>query len=183
MKSYQGHFLIAAPELLDPNFRRAVVLIVKHDDEGTFGLVLNRPTSIKLAEVWQQVSEQPCPSDVALHLGGPCQGPLMAVHAHLASSEIEVLPGLHFCASADALLSLVAAGIEPVRFFVGYAGWGPGQLEDELDAGGWLTRAATSELVFLEPGRDLWTELTRAIGSNLIDALGIKHVPPDPRHN
>ena len=183
MKSLQGHFLIAAPGLLDPNFRRAVVLIVQHSEEGAFGLVLNRPTNIKLPQVWQQVSQQPCTLDVLLHLGGPCQGPLMAVHTYPPSSEIELLPGLHFCGAADSLHSLVSAGIEPARFFVGYAGWGPGQLEGELEAGGWLTRPATSEMIFLEAERDLWTELTRAIGGSLIEALGIKRVPPDPRLN
>jgi len=80
MKSLQGHLLIASPTLLDPNFRKSVVLLVQHNEEGAMGLVLNRPTETKLCEAWTQVAETDCASDASLNLGGPCEGPLMALH-------------------------------------------------------------------------------------------------------
>ena len=79
--SLEGQFLVASRKLLDPNFVRSVVLLVRHSDEGAMGLVINRPTKTTVAEAWRQVSEAPARREALIHLGGPCRGPLMAVHA------------------------------------------------------------------------------------------------------
>ena len=86
--SLDGHFLVASRELLDPNFARSVVLIIRHSEEGAMGLVLNRPTKTSVSEAWKQVSEAPCPTTGLIHLGGPCRGPLMAIHGDPALGEI-----------------------------------------------------------------------------------------------
>ncbi len=127
--SLEGQFLVASRELLDPNFARAVVLLVQHSEEGAMGLVVNRPTKTTLAEAWKQVSEAPCPMNGLIYLGGPCRGPLMAVHADADQGEIEVVAGLHFSADPDKIETLICQAEDPSRFFIGFAGWGPGHLE------------------------------------------------------
>jgi putative transcriptional regulator len=181
--SLEGHFLVASRELLDPSFARAVVLLVQHSEEGAMGLVVNRPTKTTLAEAWKQVSEAPCPASGLIYLGGPCRGPLMALHADAEQSEIEVVAGLHFSADPDKIESLIGKAEEPSRFFIGFAGWGPGQLEAEMAQDSWLTVAATPEQLFDAP-HDIWLKIMRQIStSQMISALNIKHVPADPSLN
>ena len=182
MDSLEGHLLLASPELLDPNFVHTVVLLIQHNEQGALGLVLNRPTSKTVAELWHQMGEVPCESTQAVHLGGPVSGPLMALHAVEALAELEIRPGLFFAAKKTILDQLVGdAG--PYRVFVGHAGWGPGQLENELGAGAWLTMPAAPADVFDE-GPDLWDRLQQRLrGQSLPGMLHIKHVPPDPSLN
>jgi putative transcriptional regulator len=181
--SLEGQFLVASRELLDPNFARAVVLLVQHTDEGAMGLVINRPTKTTLAEAWKQVSEATCPSSGLIYLGGPCRGPLMALHSDAEQSEIEVAPGLHFSADPDKIETLIGNAESPARFFIGFAGWGPGQLEAEMAQDSWITAPAAPEHVFDAP-HDLWVKIMRQIStSQMIEALNIKHVPADPSLN
>jgi putative transcriptional regulator len=183
MKSLEGQLLIASHELRDPNFFRTVVLIFRHNDEGAAGLVLNRRLNATVRQVWKQVSKKPCRCKASLHLGGPVEGPLMAIHAAAEFSEIEVLEGVHFSAAGENLAQLVKTEQPQARFFVGYAGWGTGQLEHEMDEGSWLTVPATAEHVFGDLD-ELWQQLTRdATSSALISTLKIKHVPKYPWMN
>lgn len=183
MKSYQGHFLIASPHLNDPNFLRAVVLLIQHSDEGAFGVILNRPIDKTIQELWEEVNEPPCTSQKHLNLGGPVSGPLMAVHNQEAASEAEILPGIFFSAQKEHLEALVAEDPPQLKLFVGHSGWGAGQLEHELKQGAWMISAATPELVFLEE-EHLWQRLTRQLGqAMLVSVLKIKHVPDDPNLN
>lgn len=183
MSELRGQLLAASTDLLDPNFLRTVVLIVQHSSDGALGLVLNRRTTTTLKQVWQQVGEAACDREDVLHLGGPVSGPLMAIHTIAALSEIEVVEGLYFSASAEGLRELAAGSEAEVRFFVGHAGWGPGQLENEIEQGSWLCAPADVETVFGAPD-DLWLRVTRQIvGTTLISTLNIKHVPPDPNLN
>ena len=90
MKSLAGNLLIASPFLGDQNFNKSVVLIIQHTEEGAFGLVLNRPTNFRMADVWDIVSDdEPCPADAVIHYGGPVEGPLMALHTKRSRSEHE----------------------------------------------------------------------------------------------
>jgi len=183
MSSLQGHLLLASAELRDPNFFHTVVLMVRHNDEGALGLVLNRPLDVRLAQVWNQVGAGvPVRNDV-LYLGGPCEGPLMAVHDEPALGESEVLPGVHFCTARDALEQLAADPERQARFFAGFAGWSAGQLEGELDEESWRILPATVEHVFAAEA-ELWDRLTREhAGKQILDTLHIRHVPPDLRMN
>ena len=81
MESLQSHLLIAAADLSEP-FAHSVVLLVRHNDEGALGLILNRRTNASLKETWARLSEVPCHRNEALYLGGPCEGPLVALHTH-----------------------------------------------------------------------------------------------------
>lgn len=183
MKSLQGHLLVAAAELRDPNFHRTVVLIFRHDEEGAAGVILNRRTHATLRQVWEQISETACESDAPLCLGGPVEGPLMAVHSQADLSEIDVMPGVYVAASQQNLEQLAIQSDEGARFFVGYAGWGSGQLERELEEDAWLIAPATPEHIFGNQD-NLWEQVTRDIKSSaLISTLKIKHVPREPWHN
>ncbi len=132
MTSLQAHLLIASPELPEP-FAQAVVLLVRHNAEGALGLILNKCTAASLEEHWGQVSDVACHRQQAIFLGGPCEGPLVALHTDEFLLEIEVLPGLYFTAGKEKLESLAAQTDErPAKFFAGYSGWSAGQLENEI---------------------------------------------------
>ena len=184
MSNLQGQLLIAAPQLLDPNFLRTVVLMVQHSSEGALGLVLNRPTNATIKQAWEQVRDTGCLRDDLLRWGGPCQGPLTALHVTSELSDIEVLStSLFFCGEPDKLTTLVDEPTYQARFFVGYAGWGPGQLESEMEQGGWLTTPAKAEHVFSEDA-DLWQHVLKQVAQGqLLSAIKVKHVPPDPSLN
>lgn len=184
MESLKGHFLVASPQLLDPNFVRTVVLMLHHSEEGAFGVVLNRPAESTIQELWEKVGEGECESQQLVNVGGPVSGPLMALHTNASASEMEVLPGLYFAAQRENLEKILRENLRPVRIFVGHAGWAEGQLEQELEQGAWLTSPARSEYVFCAPDFDLWKTVTRQIGDQLLTAsLGIKHIPENPSFN
>ena len=107
--TYRGHLLVAAPELLDPNFRQTVVLIVEHGEQGTLGLVLTRPTDTTVKDLWEQIGtgDEQCTSDRPLYVGGPVEGPLMALHTHESLVDATVLPGVYFSVQKDNLTELV----------------------------------------------------------------------------
>ena len=183
MRSLRGHLLIATPGLPDVNFYRSVVLIVHHDKGGAVGLVLNRPTNSTVGEIWEMVSEPSCDSSAPLHLGGPVSGPLMALHTNSDCSENEVIPGVHFSTQKENLNQIVRHPDHPFRIFSGYSGWAAGQLEGELEVGGWLTLQATREFVFADP-ENLWKQVTEVIGSEITQPLlGRIKRPTDPSQN
>jgi putative transcriptional regulator len=182
MRSLQGHFLVASPHLPDSNFYRTVVLMVQHDENGALGLVLNRPTNSTVGELWERVSSEPVSCERPVNHGGPVEGPLMALHTTADCADDEVLPGVYF-ASRDEYLERIVRGDQLFRLFVGYAGWSPGQLESELDAGGWLTVPATPDDVF-DDDEDLWRKISSRIGMEILEqAVRPRHVPADPSMN
>ena len=179
----ESHLLIATPELPEP-FNRAVVLLIRHNAEGALGLILNRRTDATLKETWSRVSPIPCHRDAAIYLGGPCEGPLVALHTSEFLLEIEIMPGVYFCAGKEKLERLAAQTDDtPVKFFAGYAGWSPGQLENEIARGSWSVFPARREHIF-EHDDDLWTRASRAVAdASWRAALNIKQEPADPSMN
>jgi putative transcriptional regulator len=183
--SLQAHLLIAAPDLAEP-FTKSVVLLVRHNEEGALGLILNRPTEVDLQAAWSRFSEVPCQRPGSLYLGGPCNGPLVALHTQEFLLELEVMPGLYFSAGREQLESLVAQSLEDnphVKFFAGYSGWAAGQLEHEIARGSWSVMPARPEHAFGHED-ELWIRARRFISDSVWrSALGIKHVPGDLRAN
>jgi putative transcriptional regulator len=156
MTSLAGSFLVAVPSMRDPNFSRTVVLLLEHNAQGALGLVVNRPARAEGA---------PFP----LFGGGPCPSSgLFLVHGHpdwveegADPPQKEVAPGI-FLGDASCLSKVADPDPgSPLRFrvFSGYAGWGSGQLERELQAGGWAVVPANGELLFGPPPEDLWDQL------------------------
>lgn len=185
MSSLDGHLLVASPHMEDPNFARTVVLIVQHSDEGAFGLVLNRPSRHSLADVWQQVAEEECDIQQPLYIGGPVEGPLLALHTREGLAEREIVPGVYFSTQREALQSLVSDENGPFLIVTGYSGWGSGQLEGELKAGAWLTTPARREYIFPQiEGENLWRTVARDIGRGILFAAeDVKNLPDDPSLN
>jgi putative transcriptional regulator len=182
MESLKGHLLIAVPELPDPNFFRSVVLLIHHDEMGASGVILNRPADVPIRQVWNEVSESETECDDPINVGGPVEGPLIAVHTSLASAETQVVPGVFVSMGKDNLNSIVSQSEHPFRLFCGYAGWGPQQLESEIDHGGWLTMPAHADHVFESPDR-LWKIVCETFGHEVLKAQIGKHFPSDPSMN
>lgn len=183
MSSLQSHLLAASPKLPDSNFFRTVVLLIRHDEDGALGVVLNRPTNVTVADVWEKVAEEPCESQHVINLGGPVAGPLMAVHSQMSCSETQIVPGVYFATHKDYLNQIVRQEKRPYLLFSGYAGWSAGQLENELTAGGWLTMPASEDYIFFE-GDDLWERVVKEIGHEIMaPAIKGRHVPSDPSLN
>lgn len=184
MRSLQGHLLIASPHLGDTNFVRTVVLMVQHDEEGALGLVLNRPSGRRICDVWQDLTGRESDDESPIYIGGPLEGPLMAVHTNGQFPENEIVPGLWFATHKDVLHVLVDEPEKPFRLFSGYSGWGGGQLEGEMKVGGWLTLSADPSHVFCKNDDELWQKITREIGQDILKAdRHIKDVPDDPSVN
>ena len=169
MKSLQGHFLAASPHLPDSNFYRSVVFMLQHDEEGALGVVLNRPSEDTVSQIWEILGIENVECDRIVHVGGPVDGPIMAVHAHEELAESEVIPGVFVSTDRDLLAQIVERPEGRFRVFTGYAGWGAGQLDAELCAGGWLTAEATPADVFYQ-GDDLWKKVTSSIGREILAA-------------
>ncbi len=184
MQTLQGQLLVASPHLPDPNFNHSVVLIVKHTEEGAFGVVINRPGPSKIQEIWEGICDEPCSSNRWINLGGPLEGPLMAIHDEVACSEDQIIPGLYFATQKDLLQQIVGDEDSQYRLFSGYAGWAGGQLESEMEAGGWLLTPASLEYVFQIDDEDIWHRVTRDIGHEILhDSLDLRHIPDDPTMN
>jgi putative transcriptional regulator len=184
MESLTGQLLIASPSLRAAEFEASIVLMVQHDEDGALGVVINRPLETTIDEAWEQVSEVACPRADALHYGGPCEGPLMVVHTDPTYSEIAVSDGIHFCTDKEHIEWLVQYDQAPMKFVVGYAGWAPGQLEQELAQGAWLTLRATEQRVF---GGDApgWDQMFRQASqsSGILKDVNPRIIPIDPTMN
>jgi putative transcriptional regulator len=166
----KGRLLVATPPLDDPNFNRAVVYVLEHHEDGAIGVILNRPTDQALDEPLDRwIDLQSAPSSV--FAGGPVETNAMIGLAITkeeldeSSEHVTLISGLIGSADLSADPALVAAEINNVRVFRGYAGWGAGQLEMELDLGSWLVLDAKIDDVFSPRPDELWrTVLTRQPG-------------------
>lgn len=165
-KSLQGQFLLDGGKLAGSFFHRSVVLICQHDREGAFGLIINRPTDKKVGEAL--VADLPdALKGQSLFLGGPVQEQALSyLHADAFLPDASVLPNLDLGHSLDDLLDLGQSysPTQQLKVFAGYAGWSPGQLDEEMERGAWLTHPATIELVFQTDQKQLWSTLVRQKG-------------------
>jgi putative transcriptional regulator len=176
----RGQLLVADPSLIDPNFWRAVLLVGEHNDEGALGVVLNRPAPVSVGEVAPALTELVDPGD-PMFLGGPVQPESAVV---LADVEHPDFAGLVVFGSIGFLMGEVDGqrrdGIRRARVFAGYAGWGRGQLEAELEIGSWIVEPALEEDVFTGQPAKLWSDvLLRKGGRYAI----LSTMPPDPSLN
>lgn len=168
-----GKLLIASPYLNDPHFMRSVVLMVSHDGEGAFGLSLNRPTNQHLAEVVElSMPQGVVREDDLIFEGGPVKGPLLAVHdlAGIGSPVGDESSGVWLTGDEDHLRILLGRIDAKVRFIAQYSGWGPGQLESELESGGWLIGQADQLIVF-ESADDVWEAAVKRCGHEILSSL------------
>ncbi|MFL2904986.1 MAG: YqgE/AlgH family protein [Limisphaerales bacterium] len=165
-KSLQGQLLIDGGSLAGSFFNRTVVLLCQHNEEGAFGLVLNRPMDKTVGEmIVEDLPERI--QDQDLSIGGPVQGQAMSfLHSDDYLPDANVIPNLNLEHSIDELLE-IGNSFSPtsqVRIFAGYSGWGAGQLEDEMKRNSWLTHSASIEHVFAIPPEQLWREVMLEMG-------------------
>jgi putative transcriptional regulator len=180
-ESLAGQLLLASPALQDPNFTRTVVLVSLHTDEGAMGLVLNRPSSVTVSDAVPQL-EQAVSDAERVYVGGPVQPTSVVFLAEFldpSPAGLLVLGRIGFPAPDAGIEELIEA-TERGRVFAGYAGWGEGQLDAEIEQGDWIAHAALPEDVFTDVPEELWSAvLTRKGGSYAL----IARMPPDPSVN
>jgi putative transcriptional regulator len=164
--------LMAMPQVLDPFFHRSVVLLLHHEDEGSFGFILNRPTGIKVSEILKGMDVGWSGREEAVaYFGGPVQpnlgtvlfAPLLA-EGGPEDTATEVLPGVALTQHVGDLSRLAEAPPDQFRLILGYAGWGEGQLMEEILRNDWLTAPASSELIFAPDPEQVWGAALRSVG-------------------
>ena len=167
----KGYFLIANPVLPDPNFSRTVVLLCNHDDQGSFGLVINRPAPISAKEVFAEMGMLDSPSG-KIFIGGPVS-PTQVFYLCRSKTplpELEAIcDGVYMGLSWELLDNLMMRIEDPeknIRFYMGYSGWGAGQLADEMIRLSWLTCEAQSEFVFQENEEGIWANTVKSMGKD-----------------
>ena len=182
---FVNHFLIAMPELRDPNFNRTVTLICQHDANGALGVVINRPLDhLTLKDVFDQLdlstltSESTAKSPV--YYGGPVQQELgLVLHEGVGDwgSTLVIGDNLGLTSSRDVLESLSRSdGPSHSLMTLGYAGWGKGQLEQEMQENAWLSVEADCEIIFSVPAQQRWTAAASKIGIDMNQlAPGVGH--------
>jgi putative transcriptional regulator len=181
--SLRNHLLIAMPGMADPNFSSTVTLICEHGDAGALGIVINKPLLLTLGDVFKELGLKDADSSVVATVvvdGGPVEtdrGFVLHGPGHSYENSIEVSDDIHLTFSRD-ILDAIAAGDGPENSLValGYAGWGAGQLEDEMLANSWLNVAATPDIVFELPFDQRWTAAARTLG------IDINQIVPDAGH-
>jgi putative transcriptional regulator len=159
-------FLIAVPQMDDENFSRSVVLLVEHSAEGAMGIVVNRPSEITLDEIGRAHGIRTPRGAGTAFLGGPVQrdrGFLLHRRGDVPDS-VEVVDGVFLSVSTDSLKELLEGPPGQYRLCLGYAGWGPGQLEKEVMVGGWLTGTASAQRVLETPHEKVWDAAIRDLG-------------------
>ena len=177
----RGQLLVAGPTLLDPNFHRTVVLVCEHDDAGAMGLVLNRPSPIPADQAIPELVGALADED-RLWVGGPVQTTSVVVLADFAGADVEALVvreqvGLVL---PDADLDVVGQAVARARAFLGYAGWGAGQLDAELEGGDWIVADFAADDAFTDDPERLWG---RVLGRKGGEYALLATMPPDPSLN
>jgi putative transcriptional regulator len=181
VESLRGQLLIAAPSIDDPNFARTVILVAHHDGDGAMGVILNRPADHVVGDAVPELADV-VGDDEAVFVGGPVQPDGVMVLAEFDDPEAAALPvlaGLGFVALGTHG-EHIADGTRRARAFAGHAGWGPGQLEDELEEEAWIVASFVPEDAFTAEPEDLWSEvLTRKGGAYAL----VAKMPLDPSLN
>jgi putative transcriptional regulator len=161
--------LLSMPQLDDPNFARSVVLLCQHDTEGAFGLVLNRPVTTTARIVPQDDPDAATEQEVEVWIGGPVEPErswILISDPALDDNAVRVCDGVYLSTSARVLQAVIG---EPkasrARLIAGYAGWGPGQLDEEVAASAWLTTDIDLKVVFDTPADQMWESAIRGLGT------------------
>ena len=178
----RAKLLVAAPNLLDPNFQRTVVLVAEHTDEGAMGMVLNRPSGTTVSEASPELAAL-VQADDYVHVGGPVAPNGVIVLAEFDDPEVAasiVLGDVGFV-PAGSDLDEIARDVRRTRVFAGHAGWGPGQLDAELEDEGWIVvEGPLPDEMFTEDPERLWSEVLNRKGGRY---KLVARMPADPSVN
>jgi putative transcriptional regulator len=177
-----GKILVSEPFLLDSYFKRSVILLGEHGEEGTVGFILNKPTDLKLNDALEDFPVL----DVPLYFGGPVQTD--TIHfLHTYGEKLEgakkIMNGLFWGGDLEELKLLIETNqidAKEIRFFAGYSGWEPHQLEDELKGNTWLVSSGQKDFAFSTHPEELWGQALRKMGSSY---AVLANFPEDPSLN
>lgn len=159
-------FLIAVPQMDDPNFARSVVLLIEHSESGAMGIICNQQSEIALAEIAREHGAAVHAGSGRAFIGGPVQRERgFLIHRRRdVQDSVEVQEGIYLSVSTDSLRELLAGDPSAYRLCLGYAGWGAGQIERELVAGGWLSSKVVPARLFDTPHDQIWDAVIRDLG-------------------
>lgn len=162
-----GKLLISEPFMLDSNFKRSVILLTEHNEKGSVGFVLNQKSNFILSDLVDGFEGL----EYQVYTGGPvAHDSLHFLHAmgDYISNGIEVSPGIFWGGNFETLKILMAKNLIPenkIKFFMGYAGWGTGQLENEIEQNSWLVSSPKDSFIFSDSDKELWGEIVQNMGS------------------
>lgn len=181
MDSLRGQLLIASPTLLDPNFARTVVLITEHGDDGAMGIVLNRPAEATVAEVAPELAELAADTE-PVFVGGPVRPEALVLLAEFSdpSAAAWIVVADVGLASAEQELEDLPQAVRRGRVYAGFSGWGPGQLEAEMEEEAWIVEPPLPAELFPDDPASLWREVLKRKGGAY--AL-VARMPADPSVN
>jgi putative transcriptional regulator len=173
-----GSFLVATSKLKESPFERTVIYMLQHGDQGSFGVVVNRPADAEARSAWQQISGFDHGERFTVQ-GGPISGPVFALHQNASLAEMEMPGGL--CVSADSqTLKKLAHSEDEYRIVFGVSGWRPGQLSDEIESGAWYQLDTESDHVFDDSSR-MWENFLRHYGRGVLsDVINVTRFPENP---
>lgn len=174
MMDLTNHFLIAMPQLADPNFFHSVTYICEHNADGSMGLIINRPTEMTVADIFNHLAietHDDASAKQPVYFGGPVQqerGFVLHTPSKNWNGTLFVSDDIAVTASSDILADMAhAKGPKKTLVALGYAGWGPGQLEEEIRQNSWLSAPATPEIIFDLPFDKRWAAAATLLGINL----------------
>ena len=182
LKPEKGRLLISEPYLADPNFERTVVLLCEHNEEGSFGFVVNKPSIIKINEVMEDVRN----IEETVFIGGPVQqDTLHFIHRNATlENAMEIVNRIYWGGAFENLMLLLETKqivATDIRFFLGYSGWGPGQLDAELDQDSWIVCDYVTDQLLFDTGPEvMWRKALENMGGRF---SMYSNYPVDPRLN
>lgn len=177
-----GRLLISEPFLEDPNFKRSVVLLCDHNEDGSFGFVLNRALELRVEDFMEDVPH----TDSVVSFGGPVQNDaLFYIHTlgERVPNSIPVVDGLYMGGDFESLQELMRSGEADrtnLRFFVGYSGWGSGQLADEMESNSWIVAKSDVATIMKADSEEAWGDILRSMGKRY---SVLANFPDDPSLN
>ncbi len=178
----KGKLLISEPFMFDPNFKRTVILLTENNDEGTVGFILNKQTDLTISDI---IEEFPL-FDAPVYFGGPVQPEtLHYVHTKgdLFEDSVEIVEGVYWGGNFELLKSNIESGMissSDLRFFIGYSGWAPDQLEAEIKEKSWILTPADEESIFSIDSESLWKQVLKEMGK---EYEIISNFPENPNLN
>ncbi|HZY80628.1 MAG TPA: YqgE/AlgH family protein [Cyclobacteriaceae bacterium] len=178
----KGKILVSEPYLPDPNFERTIILLCEHNDEGSFGFIMNKPSLAKLEDVMQDLKG----IDAPVFIGGPVQQDTLHYIHRLSNLEesIEVMDGIFWGGNFDQLVSLIETkqvASSDIKFFLGYSGWSVGQIDEELKENSWIVSdKVNEELLFDIKAESMWQYALKRMGGRF---SVYSNYPQDPRLN
>ena len=177
MKSFSNHFIISMPHMNDPIFSKSLIYICEHDDDGAMGLIINKPMiSENAADIIQQTGLAQIEPQPDIYFGGPVNLE-MGLILHDANYNIEgtltISKSVALTSNKQIVLDLKnGGGPDEFRFSFGYAGWGKGQIEREIENGDWLLMPSDDDFIFSIPNTDKWKKAASKFGIDILDLGG-----------